>query len=126
MKEPEVTAQSQFSEEAEWSSVIGCDYLEILCGPEDGKRFAVREPVLSIGRLAENDVCIPLELSVSRRHARLLKKGNRYELEILAEAHNPATVGEQIVAPGQSVTLERGEIFQLGDVLLELGTERVS
>jgi pSer/pThr/pTyr-binding forkhead associated (FHA) protein len=92
-----------------------------LCGPEDGKLFEIRGPVITIGRLAENGVCIPLELSISRHHARLVKTGDSYELEILTEARNAATVGGQIVVPGEKARLERGNIFKLGDVLFELG-----
>ena len=96
-------------------------YLEVLCGPEDGKLFEIRRDVVTIGRLNDNDVCIPLELSVSRHHARLVRRGDAYVLEIRDEARNPASVRGQAVPPGQTATLQRGETFTLGDVLFELG-----
>lgn len=95
--------------------------LEVLSGPEDGKRFEIPKGGALIGRLAECDICLPLDLSVSRRHARLKPIQDKYELEILSDARNAGTVGGKAILPGNAATLRSGDVFKLGDVLFQLG-----
>jgi ABC-type multidrug transport system ATPase subunit/pSer/pThr/pTyr-binding forkhead associated (FHA) protein len=45
-------------------------------------------PVLTIGRVEENDIVIPSQI-VSRQHARLERANGGYKLVVLAEAKNP-------------------------------------
>ena len=68
------------------------DFVEVLSGPEDGKSFELRTDVVTLGRHAGSEIFVPLELSVSRAHARLTRLDRDYELEILAEAMNPGRV----------------------------------
>ena len=97
------------------------DYVEVLSGPEDGKVFEIRAPVVTIGRLDDNDICVPLDLSVSRHHARLSRTGTGYSLEVLDGARNPATVNGLPVRSGEACAVARGSTFALGDVLFDLG-----
>jgi hypothetical protein len=96
------------------------DFLEVMNGPEDGKHFEITKDVITIGRLPENDFCIPLELSVSRKHARLIQKGDIYQLEILPEAKNPGKVMDKIVYPGETAKVIPGQVFALGNVSIDL------
>ena len=123
MRESAAATSSRPAGKPGWSSASepAGDYLEVLSGPEDGKVFAISEPTMSIGRMEDNDICVPLELSVSRRHARLLKSDGGYSLEILSGARNAATVNGVRVEPGESAVVATGGRFLLGDVLFELG-----
>jgi pSer/pThr/pTyr-binding forkhead associated (FHA) protein len=97
------------------------DYVEVLSGPEDGRVFPLREPTATVGRNPGNTICVPLELSVSRRHAVLTKVGEEYELEIFSEARNAGRVRGGTLLPGERAILRKGESFHLGDVEFELG-----
>jgi len=101
------------------------DFLEVMNGPEDGKRFEITKDVVTIGRLPESDFCIPLELSVSRKHARLIHGGDVYQLEILPEATNPGKVMDKLVPPGETATVTPGQVFALGNVSIELRKGRL-
>ena len=96
------------------------DFLEILSGPEDGKCFEIPESGAVIGRLPENVICLPLDLSISRRHARLQPIPGGYRLELFSEARNAGMSGEERILPGSAATLKPGDIFKLGDVLFRL------
>lgn len=100
------------------------DFLEVMNGPEDGKIFEIIKDEVTIGRLPENDFCIPLELSVSRRHARLVRQDDLYQLEILPNARNPGIVMNKEVLPGQTAVIKPGQSFALGNVMIELGKAR--
>lgn len=102
---------------------LGEDYLEVLSGPEDGRRFPLGKLPAMIGRHPENAICIPLELSISRRHALLTKNGDEYGIEILPEARNAGRVPGGTLLPGDRAVLRPGESFQLGDVEFELVRE---
>jgi pSer/pThr/pTyr-binding forkhead associated (FHA) protein len=95
-------------------------YLEVLSGPEDGKICELCKPVVTIGRIEENDVCVPLELSISRRHARLSRGASGYLLEVLTAARNGAEVNGRAVAPGESAEVAISGEFTLGDVRFRL------
>ena len=96
-------------------------FLEVLSGPEDGRFFEIAGPVTTIGRMEDNDVCIPMELSVSRHHARLVRGAAGYSIEVLGGARNAAVVDGVRVEPGESAPLPESGRFLLGDVFFELG-----
>jgi pSer/pThr/pTyr-binding forkhead associated (FHA) protein len=97
------------------------DYVEVLSGPEDGKVFELRGDLATIGREADNDICVPLELSISRHHARLVKDDDHYRLEVLNDARNGGRAGAQSLDPGQTAILQRPGVFELGNVSFLLG-----
>jgi len=101
------------------------DFLEVMNGPEDGKRLEITQDVVMIGRLPENDFCIPMEITVSRQHARLIRSGDVYQLEILPTAKNPGKVRDNIVPPGETATVTPGQVFALGNVFIELRKGKV-
>ncbi len=96
------------------------DFLEVMSGPEDGKRFEITRDDVSIGRLPENDFSIPLELTVSRRHAILSREGEEYEVKILPGVMNPGEVEDQPLSPGETARVPPGRVFSLGNVQVEL------
>ena len=107
--------------EGQISPAAQVDYLEVLSGPEDGKVFPLLEPAATIGRNPDNTICVPLELSVSRRHALLTGVGAEYEIEVFPEARNAGRVRGGTLLPGERAILRKGESFYLGDVEFELG-----
>jgi pilus assembly protein CpaF len=78
---------------------------------------------LSIGRLEDNDVVLP-RTNVSKRHARLGIKEDRYLLLDLGSTNGTYVNGRRITAP---VTVGTGDKIYIGDFILALQhTPRVS
>lgn len=87
--------------------------LVVLGGPMDGEEFVVDKPELTIGRLEDQDVCLPLDPAVSRRHARLQVKEDGYWLEDIGST-NGIFIGssEEKITTVTSITPET--FFRLG------------
>jgi hypothetical protein len=84
---------------------------------EDGTAFPLAEGEEFIGRHSENDIRIP-DVRVSRRHARLIGMGGRYELHNLTAVRsepNPILIND--VAREHAV-LTDGDVISLGGVKL--------
>jgi len=73
--------------------------LLILSGPEAGREILLYEPVISIGRVEENDVCLP-DNSISRHHARLQQQDDgSYVLHDLESSNGIYMMGRRITHP---------------------------
>ena len=70
-------------------------------------------PVLTIGRVEENDIVIPSQI-VSRQHARLERANGGYKLVVLAEAKNPVLF-EGRPLDGSRV-LHHGDTLRIGSL----------
>ena len=78
-------------------------------GPVSGQTFYLDEPVISIGRLASNDICLD-DLFVSRQHCVIRTDGDEYMLEDLNSA-NGTYVNDELV---RECSLKAGAIIQIG------------
>jgi hypothetical protein len=93
--------------------------LKVLNGPRAGHVFIIGGKLTAIGRGLDNDLVLPAA-DVSRHHARLEQAGSSYRLVDLGSTNgtrvNGRRTGEQLLAPGDTVTLGATElVFQLGE-----------
>lgn len=105
-------------------------YVEIVVGPERGRRVAFDGDVFSIGAVpsddqGENDLVVsdPGRM-VSRFHCEIHRRNNRYFLIDLGST-NGTFLGSRKLQPGQKTPLKRNARFRLGDqCIVRLGFER--
>ena len=85
--------------------------LVILNGEFEDHAFAMDKPSVSVGRRADNDVCIRSDPRISRYHARLSRLGEDWFLDDAGSA-NGTFVGQRRI---HSPTLVRpGDRFRMG------------
>jgi pSer/pThr/pTyr-binding forkhead associated (FHA) protein len=78
-------------------------------GPLSGQTFYLDEPVVSIGRLGSNDICLE-DPFVSRHHCVIRKTGDEYTIENLNSANGTYLNGERVNAG----SLKEGCLIQIG------------
>jgi pSer/pThr/pTyr-binding forkhead associated (FHA) protein len=69
--------------------------LVAVTGPLSGQIFYLDEPVVSIGRLAANDICLE-DPFVSRHHCIIRNEGDEYMIEDLHSANGTYLYGERV------------------------------
>jgi pSer/pThr/pTyr-binding forkhead associated (FHA) protein len=93
--------------------------LYILSGPEGGRSFKLREGVNFVGRSTDNDVRIQ-DRTVSRKHIRITKKGDKYFLTDL-RSRNGTFFDGAYLAPGSEVEAKEGVPIGIGTSVICLG-----
>ena len=78
-------------------------------GTNVGKVFSLESAELKLGRHATSDILLEDD-GVSRRHARIVREGDRYVLEDLGSANGTFLRGQKI----ERAALSDGDTFQLG------------
>jgi pSer/pThr/pTyr-binding forkhead associated (FHA) protein len=78
-------------------------------GPLSGHTFYLDEPIVSIGRLVSNDICL-VDLYVSRHHCVIRNEGDEYIIEDLNSA-NGTYVNDERVNAG---SLKEGSLIEIG------------
>ena len=118
---------SEFDEKTRVTQVVqkpageeggGNDCLVVIYAPEPGllgKRFVLDRAVLRVGRGADNTVVLDGD-SVSRRHARFEKRGNRWYVVDL-NSTNGTYLNEQLVIGEQVLT--NGDRVKIGPAILK-------
>ena len=93
---------------------------QLTISDEEGKTLSVllTPPVLTIGRGDKNGLRL-CERNVSRRHARLLRDGDRLLIEDLGSA-NGTRVNGQVLLAGQLASIGGGDRVHIGDFELLL------
>lgn len=69
--------------------------LVAVTGPLSGQTFYLDEPVVSIGRLGSNDICLE-DPFVSRHHCIIRNEGDEYMIEDLHSANGTYLYGERV------------------------------
>jgi pSer/pThr/pTyr-binding forkhead associated (FHA) protein len=82
-------------------------------GPLSGQTFYLDRPIVSIGRLASNDIRLE-DLYVSRHHCVIRTKGDEYMIEDLKSANGTYVNGEFVKA----CSLKEGSLIQIGTSIL--------
>src|ERR1700716_1225442 len=83
--------------------------LVVVNGPLSGQTFYLDEPVVSIGRLGSNDICLE-DPFVSRHHCVIRNQGDEYLIEDLNSANGSYLDGKRVNAGA----LEEGSLIQIG------------
>jgi pSer/pThr/pTyr-binding forkhead associated (FHA) protein len=92
--------------------------LFILNGPHKGRSFPLKGKEFSIGRSPNND--IPVEgVSVSRRHAKLVCKGDKYIIKDLNSKNGIYINGEKL-GSGDEFEVTEGQLISLGKIAISL------
>lgn len=93
--------------------------VSILSGSAPEKHFELDREISYLGRGHENDIIVD-EPSVSRVHARIIRKGSQYFVEDLG-SRNGTWVKGNVIAKGKEIEAQEGCLITLGDVLIRLG-----
>ena len=91
----------------------------IMDGSTAGQSFEVKEEITTIGRSLDNHIQVG-DVSVSRKHAKITRNGNRYYLEDLG-SQNGTWVNGHPISPGFQIEIKEGDIITFGHVLLSAG-----
>jgi ABC transport system ATP-binding/permease protein len=75
--------------------------------------FDLTREQLTLGRSMDNDITINSRI-VSRQHARLVRAGDGYQLQVLPQASNPVYYQDQPLAPGSTRQLRGGDQLRIG------------
>ena len=93
--------------------------LHVLNGPEIGRSFELRDVAIYIGRSPDNDIQIK-DITVSRRHAKIVKRGNKYFI-IDLKSQNGTFFNGNYIAPGLELEVKEGVPIAIGMSLICLG-----
>lgn len=92
--------------------------LHIMNGPTKGRQVEVTKPEIQLGRAEENDVVLN-DPSVSSRHARITRTGQRYMFDDLGSTNGSRLNGEPVnrtqLAPRDIIALGSIEILFDGE-----------
>ena len=83
-------------------------------GPSPGHRFTLRKGTITIGQLPTNDIFIP-DQQVSRHHANITWKNERFVVRDLGSANGTAVNGTPLTGP---CPLRDGDVISLGEIVL--------
>jgi pSer/pThr/pTyr-binding forkhead associated (FHA) protein len=95
--------------------------LYLLNGPERGRSFKLREGVNFVGRSLDNDVHVE-ETTVSRKHLKILQKGEQYFITDLKSLNGTYLDGASL-HPGQEVEVREGVPIAIGKCVICISRE---
>ena len=90
--------------------------LYVIDGPIKGKSFTLHDGMTTIGRSSDNDISIS-DRTVSRHHAKLVKKDGRISIVDLNSLRGVIIDGDKI-EPGLEVELEKDSKVRMGKTVL--------
>ena len=92
--------------------------IKVLKGKLEGHSFEIDSDNLLIGHASDSDIQIP-DPSISRRHAKIFKSGDKYFIKDLKSC-NGTWVDGCLIWPGNEIELRQGLQVSIGDTLLTL------
>ena len=95
--------------------------LYILNGPKAGQSYRLRDGTCHVGRSPDNDISVN-DKTVSRKHLRIVNKGDRYFITDLATVNGTIYRG-QAIEPGIEVEIEPGVPISMGKTTICVGEE---
>ena len=93
--------------------------LYIIKGLKRSYSFDIKNAATFVGRAPDNDIQIENN-SVSRKHMKILRKGDKFFIEDL-KSQNGTLVNGQAIEPGDQYELKEGIPIVVGNVLISLG-----
>ncbi|UCB49183.1 MAG: FHA domain-containing protein [Deltaproteobacteria bacterium] len=91
----------------------------VLNGPEIGESFELREGVSFLGRSPDNEIRLT-DKTVSRKHLKVVRKGDRYLITDL-KSRNGTFVSGEFLSPGKEVEVREGVPIAVGITVICLG-----
>jgi pSer/pThr/pTyr-binding forkhead associated (FHA) protein len=94
--------------------------ITILTGPYEGNIFEF-EYDINIGRDISNDLALPLDLTVSRKHAKITINNNQFFITDLGSTNGTFIVTKnnlQKLKPNNSTNIPKNTILKLGNTTL--------
>ncbi|MCJ7596711.1 MAG: FHA domain-containing protein [Desulfobacterales bacterium] len=88
-------------------------------GPEVGLSFEIGEGTTIVGRAPENGVHLN-DQSVTRRHAKITRKEDKFYIEDL-NSQNGTSVNGYLISPGFQVQIKEGDFIVIGNISMCLG-----
>ena len=89
--------------------------------PHECRSFEIKKESAFVGRGEENELQIN-DTSVSRKHAKVFKKGNDYFIKDL-RSQNGTWIEGNIIRAGEKIRVREGEPIALGNVILSFGVK---
>ena len=93
--------------------------LHILNGPEIGRSYELSDVATYVGRSLDNDIQIK-DITVSRKHVKIVKRGNKYFITDL-KSQNGTFFNGNYIAPGLELELKEGVPIAIGMSVICLG-----
>ena len=93
----------------------------IMSGPDKGRSFDIEGDTIYIGRSPGNNIQIK-DKSVSRKHLKIIRRGDKYFVEDLKSKNGTFINGNQI-SPGDEFEVKEGLPVAIGNILISLGEE---
>ena len=93
--------------------------LYIVKGLKRGYSFDIKGSATFVGRTPDNDIQIE-DTSVSRKHMKILRKGDKFFIEDL-KSQNGTLLNGQKIKPGEQYEVKEGIPIVMGNVLISLG-----
>jgi len=106
-----VTIKNSNSYSSTIANISQSTKLEVLSGPMDGLIFTIHEGSVTIGREKDQDISLPLDLSISRSHARITFEEEKFWLEDLGSKNGTFLHG---ILVSDKVVVPLGAIFKIG------------
>ncbi|NVM25178.1 MAG: FHA domain-containing protein [Desulfobacterales bacterium] len=95
--------------------------LYIMNGPDKGRSFDLEGGTIYIGRSPGNDIQLK-DKSVSRKHLKIIGRGDKYFVEDLQSKNGTFINGNQI-SPGDEFEVRQGLPVAIGSIVVSLGEE---
>lgn len=102
--ENETTFVLEAEETASLTARLTCN-----TGPHSGLTFELTGDTVTLGRASDNDIALPLDKEVSRRHAVIKREGNEFVVQDQHSLNGTFVNNERLIAP---------RILQDGDIIL--------
>lgn len=91
--------------------------LQIINSPDDGKEFPLSKKENYIGRVSGNEIIIPNDNQISRRHSKIELKNQEVWLEDMDSRNGTFVNNERLEEP---YLLSPQEIFRVGKTYLQV------
>ncbi|MCS7273453.1 MAG: FHA domain-containing protein [Fimbriimonadales bacterium] len=89
--------------------------LVVVQGPHAGQVFDLSSDLMTIGREPIHPIALTNDMSVSRRHAQIIRQGDQILIEDLSSTNGTYVNGVRITAP---TPLKAGDTIQMGNTIL--------
>ncbi len=91
--------------------------LEVMSGPMDGLEFPLIKTIAIVGRIKGEDISLPLDTQISRKHLKIALIENRIIIEDLNSTNGTFVYNQQISG---KVEVPLNTIFRIGETWIQI------